>query len=120
MQGLKARLMLADDSVRAQLAGTLYNTHLINALALYIGITDMAKHGPGAASKVGSPAQKLMTHVTVSLSAEGRYVFLSALANQLRFPSSHTHYFSCMLLNVFFEVQQDATIIRVRTPLCLF
>lgn len=38
----------------------------------------------------------------------GRYVFLSAIANQLRYPNSHTHYFSCVLLYLFAESEQEA------------
>ncbi len=30
-----------------------------------------------------------------------RYTFLNAIANQLRYPNSHTHYFSCVLLYLF-------------------
>lgn len=30
-------------------------------------------------------------------------MFLNAIANQLRFPNSHTHYFSCVLLYLFIE-----------------
>jgi len=36
----------------------------------------------------------------------GRYLFLNALANQLRYPNSHTHYFSCVILYLFAEVTQ--------------
>lgn len=31
----------------------------------------------------------------------GRYHFISAIANQLRFPNSHTYYFSCVILELF-------------------
>lgn len=37
----------------------------------------------------------------------GRYLFLSAIANQLRYPNSHTHYFSCVLLYLFSESEQE-------------
>lgn len=37
----------------------------------------------------------------------GRYLFLSAIANQLRYPNSHTHYFSCVLLYLFVESKKD-------------
>jgi len=43
----------------------------------------------------------------VSYHAQGRYLFLNALANQLRYPNSHTHYFSCVLLFLFAEAQQE-------------
>lgn len=41
------------------------------------------------------------------VSHTGRYLFLSAIANQLRFPNSHTHYFSCILLYLFSEGNQE-------------
>ncbi len=33
----------------------------------------------------------------------GRYLLFNAIANQLRYPNSHTHYFSCTLLYLFLE-----------------
>ena len=38
----------------------------------------------------------------------GRYLFLNAIANQLRYPNSHTHYFSCTLLYLFAEANNEA------------
>ena len=38
----------------------------------------------------------------------GRYLFLNAIANQLRYPNSHTHYFSCVLLYLFAEANTEA------------
>lgn len=35
-------------------------------------------------------------------------MFLNAIANQLRFPNSHTHYFSCTLLYLFAEANSEA------------
>ena len=36
----------------------------------------------------------------------GRYLFLNAIANQLRYPNSQTYYFSCVVLYLFAEVTQ--------------
>lgn len=41
------------------------------------------------------------------LDPEGRYFFLNAVANQLRYPNQHTHYFSCVLLYLFAEAQSE-------------
>ncbi|CAM9613393.1 unnamed protein product, partial [Hapterophycus canaliculatus] len=41
------------------------------------------------------------------LDPEGRYFFLNAIANQLRYPNQHTHYFSCVLLYLFAEAQSE-------------
>lgn len=42
----------------------------------------------------------------LELDTEGRYLFLNAIANQLRYPNNHTHYFSFVLLYLFAESNQ--------------
>merc|ERR1712181_124988 len=39
---------------------------------------------------------------------EGRDLFLNCITNQLRYPNSHTHYFSCCLLYLFAEANTEA------------
>ena len=46
-------------------------------------------------------AADIFQKLASDLDTEGRYLFLNALANQLRFPNNHTHYFSCILLYLF-------------------
>ena len=48
-----------------------------------------------------SPPMELLQRLAEQMNAECRYVLLNAIANQLRFPNNHTHYFSCVLLHVF-------------------
>merc|ERR1712060_928490 len=43
----------------------------------------------------------IFAHLVTFLDSEGRYLLMNALANQLRYPNSHTHYFSCVLLYIF-------------------
>ena len=55
----------------------------------------------------------LHTHTSFSLlpppsPVSGRYLFLNAIANQLHYPNSHTHYFSCALLSLFAETNAEA------------
>jgi CCR4-NOT transcription complex subunit 1 len=50
----------------------------------------------------GTPMD-LWRHIVTSVDPESRYAFLNILGNQLRYPNSHTHYFSCVLLNLFAE-----------------
>lgn len=45
------------------------------------------------------------------LDTEGRYLVLNAIANQLRFPNSHTHYFSSVMLYLFSESDQVRSLI---------
>ena len=42
------------------------------------------------------------------LDTEVRYLFLNAFANQMRFPNTNTHYFSCTLLYLFAESNTEA------------
>ncbi|KAL3243945.1 hypothetical protein MRX96_019528 [Rhipicephalus microplus] len=50
----------------------------------------------------------IFQNLAVDLDTEGRYLFLNAIANQLRYPNSHTHYFSCTLLYLFAEANTEA------------
>uniref|UniRef100_A0A8C4WXR9 CCR4-NOT transcription complex, subunit 1 n=1 Tax=Eptatretus burgeri TaxID=7764 RepID=A0A8C4WXR9_EPTBU len=93
--------------------GMRYNIPLINGLVLYVG-TQAIAHINGKGS---SPSMSTITHsahmdifqnLAVDLDTEGRYLFLNAIANQLRYPNSHTHYFSCTMLYLFAEANTEA------------
>ncbi|XP_072518976.1 CCR4-NOT transcription complex subunit 1 isoform X3 [Salminus brasiliensis] len=93
--------------------GNRYNIQLINALVLYVGTQAIAHiHNKGS-----TPSMSTITHsahmdifqnLAVDLDTEGRYLFLNAIANQLRYPNSHTHYFSCTMLYLFAEANAEA------------
>jgi CCR4-NOT transcription complex subunit 1 len=50
-----------------------------------------------------SGAQALVNGVD----AEARYYVINAIANQLRYPNNHTHYFSCVLLYLFLQAKNE-------------
>jgi CCR4-NOT transcription complex subunit 1 len=82
-----------------------YNTQLITSLVIYVGT--LAIHQ--LQSKVpiqNSPAMDIYKQLTFSLDAEGRYILLNTMANQLRYPNSHTHFFSFVILNLFLESEE--------------
>lgn len=81
-----------------------YSTPLLAGLVLYIAAAAQP-HGPVLP---GSPAMQLLGRLVSVLDPEGRYLLLNAVANQLRYPNSHTHYFSCVLLALFSEASRDA------------
>ncbi|KAF9207336.1 hypothetical protein BGZ49_000688 [Haplosporangium sp. Z 27] len=56
-----------------------------------------------------TPSMDIFRKLLNDLDSEGRLLFLSAIANQLRYPNSHTHYFSRVLLYLFFEATQEFT-----------
>ena len=83
--------------------GLVVNSTLLHALVLHIGqsaITSAGQKG-GQAFTSDSPQAKLLTKLAKELHPEARYYFLSAMAHQLRYPNSHTHYFSYALLHLF-------------------
>ncbi|KAE8198560.1 hypothetical protein CF336_g141 [Tilletia laevis] len=81
-----------------------FNAGLVNALVLYVGTIcsqgGMALMDSSVASDAGAT---LILEVLQPLDPEGRYLVLTAAANQLRYPNSHTAYFSRLLLAVFAE-----------------
>ncbi|XP_063970716.1 CCR4-NOT transcription complex subunit 1-like isoform X2 [Lytechinus pictus] len=97
----------------SQEPGQRYNVSLMNALVLYVGMQAINY----IQSKGSTPSMSTITHsshmdiyqnLVVDLDTEGRYLFLNAIANQLRYPNSHTHYFSCTLLYLFAEANTEA------------
>ena len=50
----------------------------------------------------------IFQNLAVDMDTEGRYLFLNCIANQLRYPNSHTHYYSCCLLYLFAEANTEA------------
>lgn len=55
---------------------------------------------------------------SIIFSFPGRYLFLNAIANQLRYPNSHTHYFSCVLLYLFAEANTEAIQEQITRYVC--
>lgn len=113
---LKQKLLLPPSDAAS--AGTRYNVPLINSLVLYVGmqaIQQLQPKTPHAQSTnnavpfvflVGT-ALDIFQSLIVDLDTEGRYLFLNAVANQLRYPNTHTHYFSFILLYLFAESNQE-------------
>ena len=103
---LRSRLMLP--AAEAVASGTRYNVPLLNALVLHVGCTAIAAARAEAASPLAhSGPLEVFQRLAVELDAEGRYLFLNAIANQLRYPNNHTHYFSCVLLYLFAEAHAE-------------
>nr|XP_025640967.1 CCR4-NOT transcription complex subunit 1 isoform X1 [Arachis hypogaea] len=114
---LKDKMLLSPNEAAS--AGTRYNVPLINSLVLHVGmqaIQQLQGRSPHAQSaspgfplavfSVGAALDIFQTLI-VELDTEGRYLFLNAVANQLRYPNTHTHYFSFILLYLFAESNQE-------------
>lgn len=80
----------------------------INSLVLYVGMQGLARlQNEQIASSLGRTPEMEVFQKLMELGDHGRYISLNAIANQLRYPSSHTHYFSCAMLFLFNETKDD-------------
>ncbi|KAL8886494.1 MAG: hypothetical protein Q9215_005812 [Flavoplaca cf. flavocitrina] len=79
------------------------DSELLHALVLYLGRSaiDAAIRKGGPTFDSTSPQAVFLTTLAKELHPEARYHFLSAITNQLRYPNSHTQYFSYALLHIF-------------------
>ncbi|GMT18863.1 hypothetical protein PFISCL1PPCAC_10160 [Pristionchus fissidentatus] len=103
--------------------GSKYNTTVVNAIVMYVGITAIESvHKKGLTVNLHSIAHSsfmdIFQNLTVQLDTEGRYLVFNAIANQLRYPNVHTHYFSCVFLFLFQHA--DSPIIKEQITRILF
>ncbi|KAE8230223.1 hypothetical protein CF326_g4782 [Tilletia indica] len=102
---LAAALTVAEPTeVDARKGDTRFNVGLVNAFVLYVGT--ICSQGGNAlldGSVSGDAGATLILDVLGPLDPEGRYLVLTAAANQLRYPNTHTAYFSRLLLAIFAE-----------------
>jgi CCR4-NOT transcription complex subunit 1 len=85
-----------------ELMTTTANSVLIHAMVLYIGSSALETQDPkGPTFNPASPSAKLLENLAKEFRPEARFHLISAMANQLRWPNSHTHYFSYAVLHLF-------------------
>ncbi|KAI9023310.1 CCR4-Not complex component, Not1-domain-containing protein [Hyaloraphidium curvatum] len=108
---LRNNLAANSNAIDPTLAPGKFSFPVINSLVLYVGVMAIAqlqsKTVQGASPITHSAYMDVFQQLIMDLDTEGRYYFLSAIANQLRYPNSHTHYFSCVLLYLFAEANQE-------------
>lgn len=90
--------------------------NLMESLVVYIGVQSIARaEQKGAPTFVpGSSDVVLLSMLVHELDPEARYFFISSIINQLRFPSTHTHYFSQALLGFFGSDVNDPEELDIR------
>ena len=80
----------------------------VNSLVLYVGMQGLARlQNDQIASNLGRSPEMEVFQKLMDMDDHGRYISLNAIANQLRYPSSHTHYFSCVMLYLFNETNDE-------------
>ena len=76
----------------------------INSLVLYVGMQAISRVNK---SQIAHTPEMEVLQKLMDFNDRGRYISLNAIANQLRYPSSHTHYFSCVMLFLFIEAKDE-------------
>ena len=79
----------------------------VSSLVMYVGIHALARQQNSQISLSRTPEMEVLQKL-MDFDDKGRYICLNAIANQLRYPSSHTHYFSCVMLYLFSESKDIA------------
>ncbi|BEJ18074.1 hypothetical protein CspHIS471_0703510 [Cutaneotrichosporon sp. HIS471] len=91
---------------------TVWNHTLLHATVFYLGTSAVHRHymHTGVADfDHKDPAVSLLLGLAHSFDAEGQYLILSVIADQLRFPSAHTSFFAQLMLYMF-KVSTDPLI----------
>ncbi|KAG0225949.1 hypothetical protein BGW41_004453 [Actinomortierella wolfii] len=115
LQHMKEALLADPSAIDVFSSGSKYNVPMINSLVLYVGIHGIgqlqaksSQQGSTSSPIAQTASMDIFQQLVNELDAEGRYLFLSSIANQLRYPNSHTHYFSRVLLYLFYETNQES------------
>ncbi|KAJ2572236.1 CCR4-NOT core subunit cdc39 [Coemansia sp. RSA 1813] len=83
-----------------------YNVAKINAFVLHIVVTITGMAESSARDSAQRDALDLLKTMLAGADPEGRYLIVNAIANQLRFPSSHTYLCSRMILALFSKCEE--------------
>jgi CCR4-NOT transcription complex subunit 1 len=79
------------------------NVSLLTSVVVYIASCCVS---PSKSTIVG-PAMDIFKQLCDTFDAEARYVFINVVANQLRYPNSHTTFFSMVILALFSETKDE-------------
>lgn len=100
--GLSDKLFLPEG--RQAIANTRYNVPLINSIVMFCGSVAMAQSKAQSgqpAFQANYPSVNLLHSLVEELDPEGSYLVLSAAATHLRYPNSHSNWFSSWLIHLF-------------------
>nr|AHC00373.1 not1 [Schmidtea mediterranea] len=105
---------IARNSYYFKSTGTMhYDIELMNNVILYLCITAVKvlreKNIPLNINTIAHTAQMdIIQSLVLNLDNEGRFLLLNCMANQLRYPNSHSFYFKNTLLYLFAEQPQES------------
>ncbi|KAK9805719.1 hypothetical protein WJX73_001907 [Symbiochloris irregularis] len=102
---LAARMALSPTD--ALLCEAKYNVPMLNAFVFYVGLTAIPRTKGAFTPKMSSPQMDIFSAMAIDMDPKGRHLFINAIANQLRYPNVHTHFFSCVLLYLFLDAPKE-------------
>ena len=95
---------IVEVTARKSQTDSTFNHALLSTIVLYCGVNalqNMPKGGFSAADVSSHHVMQLYVQLSKVLQPEGRYHLLNAMANHLRHPNSHTHFFLRVILCLF-------------------
>lgn len=103
-----ALAVLRSTAEEAAATGSRYSRQRISSLVLLAGVHAVGAGRVDSPTLATAPIMTLCRSLMVSMEPDGRYLLLTSIANQLRFPNSHTHLFSCIMLLLFSDATSDS------------
>lgn len=85
-------------------ANGILNVPLLTSVVVYV-----AAFGASQSKLTHNGGLEIFRQVSEAMDAEGRYIFINTLVNQLRYPNHHTFFFSSIILNLFVDAKDEYT-----------
>jgi CCR4-NOT transcription complex subunit 1 len=86
--------------------GVQYNLPLITALVVHLGSLGYPQL-QSSTPLIKTPVATFFKALLCQFEPEGRFYLLNAMANQLRYPNSHTHFFHALILALFADSDDE-------------
>jgi CCR4-NOT transcription complex subunit 1 len=96
-----------EELAKVEREGSTCNAPLLRSFTTYVFLYELEKRGTGPEGVGNSPAMAMVLRLLPTLPSEALYHVFSAMANQLRAPSSHTRLFHAVLLHIWIECKSD-------------
>ena len=88
------------------------------SIVLYVGIQAIARlHNCQIPHTLAHTPEMEILQNLMDFDDRGRYISLNAIANQIRYPSSHTLYYSCVMLSFVREAKDEGVKEQVKRVL---
>jgi len=94
-----------------------YNVTFISIFVVYIGAHNAQAFANNQYPIQDMSSTQILKHLLVALDVEGKHHVLNAMVNQLRYPNSHTNFFSHVLLHLFMNTNAGVQELMTRVLL---